>query len=252
MLNSNGANVKTYVGSDGLLHFTDWSGADSVIPFSVLAKESKLSSFAWKAHSSTTFTASQDCYVIAGVSAGTYSTSKGISASAKITTTGTQITYLGNSAPSSSSNGGISGGTLGIYKLATNQAVTVSGSGANVGTTYKIYHTTSSSLDSLIEGLTWTSGSLPFTATGRCVVIVYASAATFIMGSTGTALVDVKTTSNEIIIDSGEAHSPIGSTYGKIVSNMTMCICNGGDTVSATLVGSNVGHPTKVLYAMVS
>ena len=34
MINSNGTNVKTYVGSDGLLHFTDWTGSDSVINFS--------------------------------------------------------------------------------------------------------------------------------------------------------------------------------------------------------------------------
>ena len=34
MINSNGTNVKTYVGSDGLLHFTDWTGADSVLNFS--------------------------------------------------------------------------------------------------------------------------------------------------------------------------------------------------------------------------
>ena len=34
MLNSNGTNVKTYVGDDGLIHFTDWTGADSVLPFS--------------------------------------------------------------------------------------------------------------------------------------------------------------------------------------------------------------------------
>ena len=34
MINSNGANVKTYVGSDGKIHFTDWTGADSVLNFS--------------------------------------------------------------------------------------------------------------------------------------------------------------------------------------------------------------------------
>ena len=36
-------NVKTYVGSDGLLHFTDWSGADSVLNFSKGASQGTMS-----------------------------------------------------------------------------------------------------------------------------------------------------------------------------------------------------------------
>ena len=43
MINSNGTNVKTYVGSDGLLHFTDWTGADSVLNFSSGGTTCKLS-----------------------------------------------------------------------------------------------------------------------------------------------------------------------------------------------------------------
>ena len=34
MLNSNGTNVKTYVGTDGKIHFIDWTGADTVLNFS--------------------------------------------------------------------------------------------------------------------------------------------------------------------------------------------------------------------------
>ena len=34
MLNSNGSKIKTYVGDDGAIHFTDWTGADTVLNFS--------------------------------------------------------------------------------------------------------------------------------------------------------------------------------------------------------------------------
>lgn len=33
-LNSKGENINVYVGDDGKIHFTDWAGADSVLPFS--------------------------------------------------------------------------------------------------------------------------------------------------------------------------------------------------------------------------
>ena len=33
MINSNGSNIKTYVGSDGKIHFKDWTGADTVLNF---------------------------------------------------------------------------------------------------------------------------------------------------------------------------------------------------------------------------
>ena len=35
MINSNASKIKTYVGTDGKIHFVDWTGADSVIPFNV-------------------------------------------------------------------------------------------------------------------------------------------------------------------------------------------------------------------------
>ena len=34
MINSNGQNLNVYVGDDEKIHFTDWSGADSVLNFS--------------------------------------------------------------------------------------------------------------------------------------------------------------------------------------------------------------------------
>ena len=48
MLNSNGSNVKTYVGTDGKIHFVDWTGADTALNFSsgissVIIPEIKLS-----------------------------------------------------------------------------------------------------------------------------------------------------------------------------------------------------------------
>ena len=43
MINSNGSNIKTYVSEeDGLLHFTDWTGADSVLPFNKGSNISKI------------------------------------------------------------------------------------------------------------------------------------------------------------------------------------------------------------------